>query len=868
MKKDTLVNPWFFEENDLYQKLHTSHSGLDTVVVTDRQQEYGTNEIAQNHKATLLQIILDQFTSPLIFILILAAMLTGFLNEWVDMSVIIFAILINTGLGFYQEYQAENTLATLTTYIKNRTRVVRSSREIEIDAKDLVPGDIIVFSYGNRIAADARIIESTNLKIDEAILTGESQAVNKKPGIISESALVAERTNMAHAGTLVVEGFGKAIVTSIGKNTEIGKIAELVSKTQHVKTPLQHGVTKLSWFIFFVILIIIGGIFALGISQGVPVLEMLVLSAAVAVGTVPEALPIALTVILSVGATFIARKKGIIRKLASAETLGSATLIMTDKTGTLTEANMKLVGIFSLKSLLNNIKGISGSTINELEPLQYELIAQSLYNINVAVTDQEGVSVFEGKPFEKNIAQLAYDHKIDIAPLISDANHLIIPFNSTHKFSVAHYNDTYYSIMGAPDILIARSNLSEQDKKQCESWIADMSESGNRLIAVAKMPRKNNDDLHIDDISAIEFLGVFAFHDPIRAGVPQAISDIESRGVRVVMITGDLPGTALSVGKSLGWNVDQTHIITGNDIRSSTDQALLEIIPQIKIFARVTPEDKLRIGGLYQQLGEVVAMTGDGVNDAPALKAMDIGISLGSASDVAKSAASLVLLDDNFETITASITEGRRILANIQKTFMYLLSNSLDAVFIIAGSFLFGLPLPLTALQIIWVNMFTGSLPAIAFAFDEDLDHEKRPKKYRKEIFTTEVKQVALGIGTLSSVFLFVLYVLLLKTEIPLEIIRSIFFVCFTIYILVIAFSFRAIHRPIWSYNPFSNKRLNASILLALALTTITVTVPWVQSIFGLTAFPIKYLGIIFGWVILNIILVEGAKWWIRRRVN
>lgn len=843
------------------------HYGLTENQAAALQATFGYNEMHQNHGASMFQIIRNQFASPLIFILAIAAVLTGLLNEWVDTSVIFFAIIINAGLGFYQEYQAENILSTLMTYIKDRARVIRDNREYEIDARELVPGDVIVIAYGSRIPADAHIIESANLHTDEAILTGESQPVAKQPGTVSESAPIAERTNMVHAGTLVVEGFGKAVVTTIGMQTEIGKIASLVAKTNRAKTPLQVGISKLSWFIFLIILIVIVGIFLLGVSKGVPLFEMLILSAAVAVGAVPEALPIALTVILSVGATFIAKKKGIVRKLASAETLGSATLIMTDKTGTLTEANMQLVGVFSLEKILDTQNNSSDNKLQTLDNHQQRLLAQSLYNIDVtALKNDVGTYDFQGKPFEKNLAQVAQTNNLDLGPLFSETNHLVIPFNSTHKFSVAQYGGNY-SVMGAPDILLARSNITDDTRLRLESWIHEMSTSGNRLIALATY-KHGKHALHVDTINQLEFLGVLAFHDPIRSNVPAAIASIEKRGVRVVMITGDLPGTAMAIGKSLGWDITPDQVITGNDIAQKSDEQLLEIIPAIKIFARVTPEDKLRIGLLYQRLGEVVAMTGDGVNDAPALKAMDIGISLGSASDVAKSAASLVLLDDNFETITASITEGRRILANIQKTFMYLLSNSLDEVIVVAGSLIVGLPLPLTALQIIWVNLFTGSLPAIAFAFDENLEHDHRPQKYHREVFTKEVKYITLGIGTLSSLLLFILYIIFIRSGFSVTEARSLFFVCFATYILVIAFSFRSLHRPIWSYNPFSNKRLNYSILIALIITILTITVPFFQNIFMLEMFDWSHAWIIVVWLIINILLVELAKWGFRTKTK
>ena len=296
------------------------------------------------------------------------------------------------------------------------------------------------------------------------------------------------------------------------------------------------------------------------------------------------------------------------------------------------------------------------------------------------------------------------------------------------------------------------------------------------------------------------------------------------------MVTGDLVGTALSVVRDLDWQVREEEVLSGNDVRMLSDEELVKIIPKIKIFARVTPEDKLRIGRLYQQLGEVVAMTGDGVNDAPALKAMDIGISLGTASDVAKSAADLVLLDDNFATISLAIDEGRKILGNIRKTFTYLMSNSLDEVFVVGGSLIFALPLPITALQIIWVNLFTGSLPALSFAFDQDLDREQAGGKDLKLIFTKEVKLLTLGIGVLTSLLLFILYYFLLKAGINLETARSIFFVCFSSYILVIAFSFRSLHRPLFAYDIFSNRKLNWSILIAVAILVLTMATPFMPT--------------------------------------
>jgi P-type Ca2+ transporter type 2C len=865
MNKEKIIHtPWFFSVEEILEKLETTEKGLSEEEASKRKAIFGENILTKKTKTSLPKIALKQFASPLIFILIGAAVLTFILREWVNVGVITGAILINAGLGFYREYQAENTLEKLNTYIKDRTRVIRNSKEQEIDSSLLVPGDIIEISYGSRIPADARILSANNLRIDEAVLTGESAPVSKNNENLAENTIMAERKNIAYAGTLVTEGFAKAIIVTIGENTEIGKIASVVSSTDRAITPIQKGVNKLSWYIFYIVVGIVLGIFFLGISRGEPTIQMLILSAAVAVGAVPEALPIALTVILSVGAERIAKKKGIIRNLSAAETLGSATLIMTDKTGTLTEAKMQLMGVHTIDDLMQNIETKLSEKIS-LE--QKEILEYALRNSNVIIENQELEKSkwnFIGRPFEANIAKACLEYGIDVENIISDEHGLEIPFNSTNKFSVAK-TDRSYLVMGAPDILVKKSNLSETEKTTIENWILEASNNGKRLIAIASLPKNNNNLLKKEDVENLEFKGILSFFDPIRKEVPAAIKNIEEHGVRVVIITGDLKGTAMSVARSLGWQIEDKEVLTGADIKSMKDEELLDVIPQIKIFARVTPEDKLRIGTLYRQLGEIVGMTGDGVNDSPALKAMDIGISLGSGSDVAKSAADLVLLDDNFETISLAIDEGRRILANIRKTFTYLMSNSLDAVFLVGGSLIINIALPLTALQIIWVNLFTGSLPAIAFAFDENLDKGLSGKKGKKELLNTEVKFLSLALGTLTSVLLFILYYLLIKSGIEIGTARSVFFACFSVYVLVIAFSFRSLKQPIFSYNPFGNKNLNYAILLSMFLLVATMSVPFMRDLFEISVMPFSMMWIVILWSVVNIAFVELAKWLFRK---
>ncbi len=860
-KQEAIPQVWSLDESKSLEVLSTVSGGLKSEEVKVRLKKYGSNTFHAKEKVRPLALFCKQFLSPLIFLLLAAGALTFTLGENADTIVIVLAVLLNVSLGFYHEYHAENTLDKLTTYIKDRARVIRNGLEEEIDSALLVPGDIIKLSYGARVPADARILTINNFSVDEAILTGESLPVAKTEDPVAITSTLPERTNIAHAGTLVVQGYATAVVYATGNSTEIGKIAGIVSRTSRIKTPLQKGVGHLAWLIFGVVFVIVVGILILGISRGEALIPMLILSSAVAVGAVPEALPIALTVILAIGSERIALKKGIVRKLTAAETLGSATLIMTDKTGTLTLADMQLVGVHEVhKILAGNFKEDQNTNFSKD---QKKLLELALLNVDVSIENpgqEKSKWVFRGRPFEVNIAKASRLHGIPLGAISSLSSSIVLPFNSTNKFSVAEQGNSFI-VMGAPDILLGKADMPKEEYMQIESWIDETSREGKRLIGIGIVDKKGKKKFSLTDIEKINFLGMFVFYDPIRKEVPAAIKNIESHGIKMVLVTGDLPGTALSVAKSLNWEVSEEQILTGKDLEVLKDQELLFLLPKMKIFARVTPEDKLRIGRLYQKRGEIVAMTGDGVNDAPALKAMDIGISLGSGSDVAKSAADLVLLDDNFETISLAIDEGRRILSNIRKTFTYLMSNSFDEVFVIGGSLLAGIALPLTALQIIWVNLFTGSLPALAFAFDEDIDRGHKSSKDTNLIFTSGVKVFIFGVGILSSLLLFLLYYFLIKRGIPVDLARSVLFVCFSSYILFISFSFRSLHRPLFSYEMFANKKLNIAVLIAILILIITMTVPFIRNIFTLAPLPMPWLPFIVFWLILNILLVEGAKY-------
>ena len=855
---------WSLSPTAALKEYKSSLSGLTADEVKQRQKQYGPNSIAPKSAIKPHHIFFRQFKSPLVFVLLAAAVLTLLLQEWLDTAFILLAVLVNVFLGFYQEYRAENTIEKLSSYIKERVRVIRGGKELEIDAQELVPGDILHLTYGVRVPADARILEESSLATEEAILTGESLPIAKQSDVLSEGVEPPDRTNMVFGGTLVVEGYGRALVTATGSNTEIGKIAHLVADVTEERTPLQASLWRLAWVIFFDVLIIVAAIFFLGVNRGEPALEMLIVAIAVAVGAIPEALPIVLTVILAIGAERLAKAGGVIRNLAAAETLGSATVVLIDKTGTLTEANMQLSSVHSLAEVAEQKKTTKTVSTNILR-LACTTANVSIENPNDDISDWRT----NGSTLEVGIVKgVAKRNQELFAECSAHQPFLLTPFSSVHKFSVAkHPNQQLGIVMGAPDILLERATMDKERYLNSIRWLDTMSEAGTRLNAVGTMTiKKTTTELSPDDVQNIDVHGVIAFHDPLRSDTVTAVADIKKHGARVIMVTGDLKGTAMAIGRELGWDINDGNVLTGAELQALDNETLLTHLPRLKIFARMTPSDKLRVAHLLQRQGEVVAMTGDGVNDAPSLRAVAIGVALGSGSDVAKSAADLVLLNDTFATIVAAIAEGRRILGNIRKSFVYLISNSLDEVILIGGALLFALPLPLTALQIIWVNLFTGSIPALALAFDNDNELTAyKSDKNEHAIFTTEVKVLTIGIGILTSLLLFALYAGLLAYSIPTDISRSLLFVSFASYVLIVAYSFRSLRSPLFSYPTFNNRYLNISVFVSALLVVATVTVPFMETLFSVITPPLSLLWIIGVWLIVNIALVEGAKYAVRK---
>lgn len=875
---------WSFSATQVLEVLETRKEGLSEQEAKKRLSEIGPNELKEYKRITKLHIFASQFKSPLIFILVIAGIITLFLQDYTSSIFIFLAVAVNSALGFYQENKAENTLEHLRTYIKEEARVFRNGKERKISVKKLVPGDIIHLTSGNRVPADARLLEIISLTIEEAILTGESLPVSKSTESFPKELNLADRKNMAYAGTLVVGGSGIAVITATAHSTELGKIAQLVAGTRRPKTPLQRSVNKMAWIIAMSLSTIIILVFSIGIWRGHSILEMFLISVAMAVSAIPESLPIALTVILSVGVGRLAKRKGVVRKLAAAEALGSTTVILTDKTGTLTEANLKLISIMGHDDLLNN----KIPKVDTLTQEQENIFKIGLLNTDILIEnpkDEASKWRVSGNSLEKEIVTSAAKRGIFVMDLHSEfQSHNILPFNSKDKFSVFFarksnkisvqgiQNKNFLSVLGAPDILLEKSNIKKEEFLTINESIDSFANSGMRIVGVAVKALNNNKEfkeINTNKFKNLNFLGIIAFHDPVRKEVPDAVKKVESFGTKVVMVTGDLKGTAIAIARDLGWEITDRDVIVGSSMKNMDDEQLMSEFKHAKIFARVSPEDKMRIASLYKQSGEIVAMTGDGVNDAPSLKVADIGIAVGSGTDVAKDVADLVLLDDNFITIVAAIEEGRRILSNIRKSTIYLLTDAVDEVFLIGGSLLVGLPLPFNALQILWVNFFSDSFPALAFASEKNFDDVNRASIAKKtHIWDSEVKFLILGVGSITSLLLFFIYWFLLKQGYHEETVKSFIFSSFGIYTLFYAFPLRNLKKSIFRYNFFSNKLLISGVSFGVILMVVAIYVPFFQNILGTTSLSLPWVALLIFWVIINIAAVELTKWIYRRSGN
>ena len=730
--------------SEVLEILKSGEHGLSSEEAKRRLDENGPNILPESKADSVALIFLRQFQSPLIYILLAAALTVFIMGKEIDGVVIMTVLVLNAVIGSIQEGRARNTILALKKFVETRAVVMRDGKEIIIPDTQVVVGDIILLQEGDKIAADSRIIIARNLKIDESALTGESEAVHKTSETLSNSGLaILEEKNVAFRGTHIVSGNGKAIVVRTGVETVIGKIAKEVA-TIETEIPLQTNIRYFSRVIIAVALGVSAFLFTFGIFSGQPVREMFAIVVSMLVSVIPEDLPIAITIILATGVWRMSKRNALVKRLQAVEALGEARVIAVDKTGTVTKNEMMVQTVyvdgktFEIGGVGYEPKGdvkLDNRTIdppNHPELLLAGKIAAFSANARVMFSEKTKEWQISGDPTEAAMLVLAEKlgfNKNDLereSPLVSE-----IPFNYESKYHVALHKDNeknFMSVAGAPEVILKISNkvwhngveeeLSQEEKDELTSILSDLSKKGQRVLAFATNSHAS-ENLNQEDIRNLTFVGFLGLKDALRLEVKEAAKRAALAGIRVVMITGDHQTTAETVAKEAGIYKTGDISLTGSEIDNLSDNLLQERMAKTSVFARVTPEHKLRIINAYKSMGETVAMTGDGVNDAPSLVAADLGVAMGRVgTEVSKEAADIVLLDDNFGSIVSAIEEGRNIYKTIKKVLLYLLSTSMGEVLVIGGAIVIGLPLPLLPTQIIWLNFVTDGFFTLALAME------------------------------------------------------------------------------------------------------------------------------------------------------
>lgn len=841
------------------EKLQTNpRTGLSQQEVEKRRREFGPNRLPEEKPPSSVFIFLRQFRNPLILILLVAGFVTFFFREYTDSMVIFGTMLLTTVIGYSQEHKAKRALHSLKKVLKGKGIVVREGNKKEIPQEDIVPGDIMVLSPGSKAPADGRIVESWNLKINEAILTGEWMSCLKQDMVLDPKTPLADRDNMVYMGSMVEEGNGKAIVSATGKLTELGKISTLLQHIEEEQTPSQKRMAQFSWMVGFLVSILAFLVFFAGIVTGAGVVEMFKIGVAIAVAAVPEGLPIALTIVLAMGMQRILKEKGLVRRLPSAETLGSTSVIATDKTLTLTEGNMEVDEICALDTVDREQILVAASLANEAFIENPDAIFEKW--------------IVRGRPTDQALVKAAREVGISKAKLEKDMPLMFrIPFDVKTKYVASFHRvpkGIRAFISGAPESVLLLSILSENQRAQAQKKLQELTEKGLRVVGVAF---KDIPSLHLkEQLKDVHFIGFIAFKDPLRKGVKEAIQLVKEAGVRTIMVTGDHVLTAKAAAEQLGLDTSEQCILKGEELDEMTDEQLQKRLTQICVYARVEPAHKLRIIAAWQERGEIIAMTGDGVNDAPALKKADVGIALGSGTDVAKDASDLILLGDKFSIIPAAIKEGRVMGDNMRKIITYMLSGSFTETILIGISIMVGAPfLPVTALQILWINLIEDILPGIALTMEKaEKDVMKRkPQKRDTPLLTRQMKTIIFVIGVITDFILLALFFWFLResTYSPQHI-QTIIFVGLGIASLFYVFSCRSLRKNIWEYNPFSNLYLVGSVLAGFLLLFAVIYTPLLQTLFHTEALNLVDWVLLFMLGIINMMLIEAAKWYFIRK--
>jgi Ca2+-transporting ATPase len=814
------------KENESSSNNHTNGSGLIQADVLRLRQQYGENRLPAEKGTTVWTILLNQIKSPLVYIILVAAGVSLAVREYNDFAIIMAVVVIDVILGFIQEYQAQQTYTALKGLLKPTTTVIRDGERHEVEVWELVPGDVVVLNSGEHVPADGEITESTKLAVDEAILTGESEPVNKND---------TESHNLVFMGTTTITGRGTMVVTKIGPSTELGQIATSLQEHVEEDTPLQIRLKTFSKSLTYIVIGFTLAILITGLLMGREFLEMLRVSIILAIAAVPEGLLIAVTVILVLGMRKILKRQGLVKKLLAVETLGSVTVICTDKTGTLTEGRMRVARIdlpeqeraLQTMVLCNNLEG----------PVDIALWEYAQANMTISPQDLVDSS--------ERLAEELFT---------SETKYMITAVSSN-----SHKNNHINYLKGAPEIVLGMCRIGENERNQILTTVDEWAGDGLRLLGLAYRQMGE-----LDDYTGYTWAGFVGMQDPIRDGVQEAVNVAQRAGIQVKMITGDYRKTAEKIARSIGLMKPEDRSLEGVELAAMSDQELQQAVSQVSVYSRIRPQDKLRIVRALQTNGEITAMIGDGVNDAPALQRANIGVVVGSASDVAKETADLILLDSNFRTIVAAIEEGRVIFENIRKVVAYTLSNSFAEVMTIFLAMMFRWPAPLAVAQILWIHLICDGPSDIVLGFEpkEEGIMDEKPKSTKEPVLAplglTLIGVISIG-SAIAALSLFGHFFLSHGSQVEG---RSLVFASFAVNSMIYIFAYRSMRLPLFRASPLSrNKPLVLAVIAGLLMVMIAFAIPSLRTLLGIVPLTLQQWSWIAAIAVGMLMAVEIGKW-------
>lgn len=851
---------------EVRKKINGSLKPLSNKQVKVNQEKYGLNELVETKTKSIPIIFLEQFKDFLVIILVFAAFISGFLGDLESALVILIVITINAILGTVQTVKAEQSLNSLKELSAPNAKVLRDGNIVEIPSKEVTVGDEVYLEAGDYIPADGRIIDNASMKVDESALTGESLAVEKTTMIISGEVPLGDRTNMVYSGSFLTYGRGNFLVTAIGMETEVGKIAQLLKSTSEKKTPLQVNLDNFGKKLSIIIMVFCALLFGLNILQGGNLGDAFMFAVALAVAAIPEALSSIVTIVLSFGTQKMAKEGAIIRKLQAVEGLGSVSIICSDKTGTLTQNKMTVEDYYIEE------QRISAKDIDPAIPLHKDLMRLSiLCNDSTNIDGQE-----IGDPTETALINIG-DHLGIPAKRVRNAYPRLseLPFDSDRKMmSTFHLLKDGYTMItkGAVDVLIKRTKyirkngqilpITKEDIQNIQAMNLEFSKSGLRVLAITYRKFKSEKVLMPEDENELIFLGLISMMDPPREESTQAVKECIQAGITPIMITGDHKVTAAAIAKRIGILTDESQAVEGSEIDHLNDQELQKFVEDKRVYARVSPEHKIRIVRAWQDKGNIVSMTGDGVNDAPALKQANIGVAMGiTGSEVSKDAASMVLTDDNFATIVKAIENGRNVYAHIKDAIQFLLSGNFGAILAVLYASIMALPVPFAPVHLLFINLLTDSLPAIALGLEPHSKKVMREKpRPMNESILTKPFLISVGIeGFIIAVMTMIAFTIGYQNG-NATLASTMAFATLCLSRLVHGYNCKSQHPVLFKRGFFNNRFLQGAFLIGFILITLVMTMPFLQTIFKVQTLNIEQLMIVYGLALANLPIIQIIK--------